>query len=254
MLGINYEKTGKIVIITLNRPEALNALNPEMYQEFSNACIRFRDDDESWVAVIIGSGEKAFCAGADLKKSIASLMKGEITVPPSIRKGLKIYKPFIAAINGVAIGGGIEMALACDMRIASERAAFTMGEARWGLMPGQGGTQRLSRLVGIAKAAELMFMAKTIDAHEALRIGLVNAVVPQEKLVSTSLEWADEICEKGPLAIRSIKQAMVEGLDLPLDQGLELEDSLVKLLLDSEDAREGLEAFVQKRTPIFRAK
>ncbi|HBZ35175.1 MAG TPA: enoyl-CoA hydratase [Rikenellaceae bacterium] len=253
-MGIDYQKKGKVVIITLNRPEALNALDPQMYQEFSDACIGFRDDDESWVAVITGSGEKSFCAGADLKKSITSLMKRELIVPPSIRKGLKIYKPFIASMNGVAIGGGVEMALACDIRIASEKATFTMGEARWGLMPGQGGTQRLSRLVGIARAAELMFMTKTINAQEALSIGLVNKVVPQEKLVSTSLEWADEICKKGPLAIRAIKRAMLDGMNLPLDQGLELEDSLVKSLLATEDAKEGLEAFLEKRPPVFKAK
>lgn len=251
-MALVYEKRDKIAIITLNRPEALNALDPETYQEFSDACIRFRDDYEAWVAIITGEGDKAFCAGADLKKSIPLVRNGIIAIPPSIRRGLRIYKPFIAAINGIAIGGGVEIALACDIRIVAENATFTMAEAGLGLMPGQGGTQRLPRIVGLAKAAELMFMAKTIDAHEALRIGLVNAVVPPPELMPIALNWAKKICQNGPLAIRSIKQAMIEGLDLPLEQGLELENSLVKSLLKSEDAREGLRSFIEKRNPIFK--
>lgn len=252
-MSLIFEKKGRVAILTLNRPEALNALDPETYQELSDACMRFRDDPESWVAIITGAGDKAFCAGADLKKSIPAVKEGAI-VPPSIRRGLKIYKPFIAAVNGIAIGGGVEMALACDLRIAAEEATFTMGEARWGLMPGQGGTQRLPRLIGMARAAELMYMAKAIDAAEALRIGLVNAVVAQQEVLPTALEWAEKICQNGPLAIQSIKKAMIEGLHMSLDQGLALEDSLVKSLLTSQDAQEGLSAFKEKRRPLFTGK
>jgi enoyl-CoA hydratase/carnithine racemase len=250
-MSLIYERKERVTILTLNRPEALNALDPETYQEFSDACMRFRDDPGSWVAIITGAGDKAFCAGADLKKSIPAVRKGA-AVPPSIRRGLTIYKPFIAAINGLAIGGGVEMALACDLRIASDRATFTMGEVRWGLMPGQGGTQRLPRLIGMARAAELMYLAKTIDAAEALRIGLVNTVVAPQEVLSTALEWAGKICENSPLAIQKIKKAMVEGLHMSLDQGLELEDSLVKSLLTSQDAQEGLSAFKDKRRPVFK--
>ena len=249
-----YRKIGGIAIMTLDRPEALNALDPETLQEFSDACIDFRDDNGAWVAIITGAGEKAFCVGSDLKKAMPKIMNGSFVVPPSIRRGLQIYKPFIAAINGIATGGGLEMALACDIRIATEEATFTAGEARWSLMPGMGCTQRLPRLVGQSKATELMFMATPIDAHEAYRIGLVNKVVPRHELMPTAIEWAERICQNGPLAIRAIKKAVMLGLDLPMEQGLELEESLMKDLLTSEDSREGLKAFAEKRKPTYTAR
>ena len=253
-MALLYEKRNGIVTITLNRPEALNALDPETYQEFSDACIRFRDDEQAWVAIITGTGDRAFCAGADLKKSIPRVMDGTLKVPPSIRQGLKIYKPFIAAINGIANGGGLEIALACDIRIAAEEATFTTGEARWSLMPGAGGTQRLARIVGLTKAVEMMFMAETIGSHEAYRIGLVNKVVPRRELIPVTMEWAERITQMGPLAIRSIKQATIEGLDLTLDKGLELEQCLMETLLRSEDSKEGLKAFMEKRQPVYKAR
>lgn len=253
-MSLQYEKRGKIVIITLNRPEVLNALDPETYEEFSEACIDFGDDDNVWVAIITGAGEKAFCVGADLKKSIPRLMDGTLVVPPSIRRGLQIYKPFIAAINGIASGGGLELALACDIRIAAKEATFTVAEAKWSLMPGQGGTQRLPRIVGQTKAAELMFMANTIDSEEAYRIGLVNRIVPRQELMPTAIKWAEKICESGPLAIRAIKQAMMQGLDLTLQEGLQLEDSLRKTLFASEDSKEGLKAFIEKQNPVYKGR
>jgi E-phenylitaconyl-CoA hydratase len=249
-----YEKRKHIVIMTLNRPEALNALDPETLQEFSDACIDFRDDNEAWVAIITGTGEKAFCVGSDLKKAMPKIMDGSFVVPPSIRRGLQIYKPFIAAINGIAAGGGLELALACDIRIAVEEATFIAGEARWGLMPGMGCTQRLPRVVGQSKAAELMFMATPIDAHEVYRIGLVNKVVPRHELMPTAIEWAEKICQNGPLAVRAIKKAITLGTDLPIEEGLELEESLMKDLLTSEDSKEGLKAFAEKRKPTYTAK
>ena len=253
-MALLYEKKGRIVIIKLNRPQTLNALDPETYREFSDACIKFRDDDEAWIAIITGAGDKAFCTGADLKKSIPRIMDGTLDVPPSIRRGLKIYKPFIAAINGMANGGGVELALAGDFRIATEEATFTIGEARWSLMPGAGGTQRLPRIVGQAKAIELMSMASTIDSSEAYRIGLVNKVVPRYKLMPTAIEWAERINQMGPLAIRSIKRAIMQGLDLTLEGGLELEDSLVKTLFTSNDAKEGLRAFMGRRQPEYKGR
>jgi enoyl-CoA hydratase/carnithine racemase len=232
----------------------LNALDPDTYQRFSDACIDIRDDDNTWVAIITGEGDKAFCSGSDLKKSIPQIMIGDYKVPPSIRKGLQIYKPFIAAVNGVAIGGGVELALACDIRIAAEEASFTVAEAKWGLMPGQGGTQRLPRTVGLSKAAELMFMAKTIDSQEAYRIGLVNTVVPRQELMSTAIDWANNICENSPLAVRMIKEAITRGLDLPLNEALHFEDTLLETLFGSEDAREGIKAFMEKRKPLYKGK
>jgi len=250
-MALIVEKKGRVMILTLNRPEAMNALDPDTYQELSDACTRFSDDPDAWAAVITGAGEKAFCAGADLKKSIPSIKEG-YSVPPSIRRGLTIYKPFIAAVNGAAIGGGLELALACDLRIASETATFTMGEARWGLMPGQGGTLRLPRAVGPGRAAELMFLGKTIDAAEALQIGLVNRVVPQADVLPTALEWAERICTNSPVAIRAIKRAMIEGSSMTLEQGLELEAALAKAVMASDDAREGMSAFSEKRKPEFK--
>jgi E-phenylitaconyl-CoA hydratase len=251
IMPLLYEKKRKVAIITLNRPEALNALDPESYKEFSDACIDIRDDQNVWVAIITGAGEKAFCVGADLKKSIPRLLEGNLEVPASIRRGLQIYKPFIAAINGIAGGGGLEIALACDIRLAAEQATFTVAEARWSLMPGQGGTQRLPRIVGPAKAAELMFMSGTIDSFEAYRIGLVNKVVAYRELMPTALDWAERICQNGPLAVRAIKQAMIQGLDSTLEEGLQLEESLMNILIRSEDSKEGLKAFTEKRKPIY---
>ena len=253
-MALIYEKKGRVVTITLNRPDALNALDPETYERFSAACMKFRDDSNAWVAVITGAGDRAFCAGSDLKKSMPRILDGTLEVPPSIRRGLRIYKPFIAAVNGIAAGGGLEIALACDIRIASESATFTVAEPKLGLMPGQGCTQRLPRIVGLAKAAELMFMAKTVDAHEALRIGLVNAVVPQGEVMKTASEWGAKIARNGPLAVRAIKQAINEGMDLPLEEGLALEDSLCRAVGLSEDAREGLNSFIEKRRPLFKGK
>jgi enoyl-CoA hydratase/carnithine racemase len=253
-MDLTYEKREHVVIMTISRPEALNALAPDTLQEFSEACISFRDDDEAWVAIVTGAGEKAFCVGSDLKKAMPKIVEGSYTPPPSIRRGLTIYKPFIAAINGIAAGGGLELALACDIRIAAEGANFSAGEARWGLMPGMGGTQRLPRIIGPAKAMELMFMAAPIDAHEAYRIGLVNKVVSRDELMSTAIEWAERICQNGPLAIRAIKKAISCGLALTIEQGLEIEELIMKNLFASEDSKEGLTAFVEKRKPVYKSR
>lgn len=253
-MAFKYEKREHIVIMTIDRPEALNALDPETLQGFSEACINFRDDGELWVAIITGAGEKAFCVGSDLKKAMPKIVDGSYTPPPSIRRGLTIYKPFIAAINGIATGGGLELALACDLRITVEEATFSAGEARWSLMPGMGGTQRLPRIIGAAKAMELMFMATSINANEAQRIGLVNKVVPRGELMSTAIGWAETICQNGPLAIRAIKKAILCGLDSTIEQGLEFEELIMKNLFASEDSKEGLKAFMEKRKPAYKGR
>jgi enoyl-CoA hydratase/carnithine racemase len=253
-MDLTYEKREHIVIMTISRPEVLNALAPETLQEFSEACISFRDDDEAWVAIVTGAGEKAFCVGSDLKKAMPKIVEGSYTPPPSIRRGLTVYKPFIAAINGIAAGGGLELALACDIRIAAEGATFSAGEARWSLMPGMGGTQRLPRIIGPAKAMELMFMATPIDANEAYRIGLVNKVVPRDELMSNATEWAETICQNGPLAIRAIKKSILSGLDTTVEQGLELEEQIMRSLFVSEDSKEGLRAFMEKRKPAYKGR
>ena len=247
-MALKYEKKGKIAVITLNRLEALNTFNGQMLEEFSRALIDFRDDEGAWVLIITGAGDKAFSAGFDLKEEVP------LKFPPLITRGLQIFKPVIAAVNGVALGGGLEVALACDLRIASENAMLGVPETRWGLMPGWGGTQRLPRLISPTKAAEMLLMAKIFDAREAYEVGLVNAVVSSAELMNAAMDWATKICELGPLAVRATKKAMREGLSLSLDDGLSLEEELCGLLHKTADAKEGPRAFVEKRPPEFKGK
>jgi (E)-benzylidenesuccinyl-CoA hydratase len=184
-MGLRYDQHERVVTITLDRPEALNAIDPEMHRDLIDAWTRFRDDPEAWVAILTGAGEKAFSAGADLKKLIPQVF-GSPGAGRShndlglggITRGLEIWKPVIAAVNGYALAGGLELVLCCDLRVAAEHAVFGLTEVRWAIMPGAGGTQRLPRAVPLAKAMEMILMGETVSAQEAHRIGLVNAVVP----------------------------------------------------------------------------
>ena len=256
-MAIDYKKEDRIAIFTINRREALNAINVQAMQELHEAMVAFRDDPEMWVGIITGAGEKAFCAGADIKDMLPFMKetRGKTwAFPANPMRGLELYKPLIAAINGLALGGGLELALSCDIRIASENARFGQPEVNLGLMPGWGGTQRLPRVIPWAKAAEILFMGRPIDAQEAYRIGLVNKVVPQDKVIPTAKEWAEVICQVGPLGVRAAKQAMIRGYSLPLEGGLRLESSLFDYLLGTEDYAEGTAAFTEKRKPNFKAK
>ena len=251
-MGIIYEKEGHIATITINRPEALNAFDPETITEFSKALISVRDDDDVWVCIITGAGKRAFSVGADLKKLIPAIQEG-FEVPPTIMRGLEIWKPFIAAVNGHALGGGLEVALACDIRIASENATFGLPEVRWAIIPGWGGTQRLPRVVP-HKALEMLITGQPIDAQEALRIGLVSKVVPQDELMPTAKDYARKICENGPLAVRAAKEAAIRGFNMSLEEGLRLEMTLFDRIAGSEDAKEGPRAFSERRKPEYKAK
>ncbi len=254
-MALLYEKKGKIAYITINRPDALNSLNPETYGELSEALIDFRDDDNSWVVIITGAGEKAFCAGADIKEMLPLLegLRNEWwRLPPTIMRGLELWKPVIAAINGFALGGGLELALSCDLRIASEKAMLGLPEVTLGLIPGWGGTQRIARVIPRAKAAELLLMGQRIDAQEAYRIGLVNKIVPPSELLSTAEEWAQKFCEIPPLAVRAAKEAMCKGLDMSLEEGLGLETKLEDFLFTTEDSKEARAAFQEKRKPVLK--
>lgn len=253
----NYEKEGKIAIFTFNRPEVRNAANLEVYREIQKAMEDFRDDPDLWVGIVTGAGDKAFCAGADIRESLPFRKKVSDrpwAYPALPTRGLELWKPLIAAINGLALGFGMEMALSCDIRIASENARLGQPEVNIGMMPGQGGTQRLPRLIPWCKAAEIMFLGKPIDAQEAYRIGLVNKVVPQSELMSTAREWAEAICQVGPLAVRAIKEAMIKGHGMNLEDGLRLEYSLTNYVVNTEDFTEGTTAFIEKRKPVFKAK
>ncbi len=257
-MPIEYRKEGRFGILTINRPEALNSINVQAARELHDALVNFRDDPDLWVGIITGAGDKAFCAGADIKDMLPFLKEilpaTPWKMPSNHMQGLEIWKPLIAAINGLALGGGLEMALACDIRIASEKARFGLPEVTLGLIPGWGGTQRLPRLVPGCKAAELLFTGKIIDVQEAYRIGLVNTVVPLEAVLSTAKEWAQQICQAGPLAVRAAKQAMLRGLSLSLEEGLKLENDLEGYVMGTEDFAEGRKAFTEKRKPDFKGK
>ncbi len=254
---LKYEKQGHIAIFTLNRPEQMNAKNIEMFRRFEETMIDFRDDPEMRVAIITGAGDKAFCAGADIKDALPYMREHRGQAEPlgrNIIRGLDIWKPFIAAINGVAYGGGHELALACDFRIAAENAKFAQAEIWVGAIPGGGGIQRLVRYIPRCKAAEILLMGKVIDAQEAYRIGLVNEVVPLDKLMPKAMEYAEAICQWSPLAVRAIKEAMIIGADMTLADGMLLDHHLFAQVIGSEDFLEGTRAFREKRKPHFKGK
>ncbi|MDP2726713.1 MAG: enoyl-CoA hydratase-related protein [Dehalococcoidia bacterium] len=259
-MGLIYEKKDKIAVLTINRPEALNALDPETMQEMANALTDVRDDPDIWVGILTGSGDRAFSTGADLKKMFGA--GGQSTgLPPAsferlfeIFRRFEIWKPFIAAVNGMALGGGTEFALACDIRIAAENASFGLTEPKWSLIPGAGGTQRLPRLIPLGLALEMLLTGKRVDAQEAYRIGLANAVVPLSELMPTAMKMAGTICENGPLAVSAIKEAAIKGLSMPLEYGLRLERLFAILNRFTEDAKEGPLAFAEKRKAQFKGK
>jgi enoyl-CoA hydratase/carnithine racemase len=257
IVAIDYEKERRIALFTINIPETRNAMNVQAMRELHEAMVDFRDDEELWVGIVTGSGEKAFCSGADISEMLpfikANRGKPE-AIPKTPMRGLELFKPLIAAINGVALGGGLEIALACDLRVAAETARLGTPEVTLGLIPGWGATQRLPRSIPWSKAAEILFLGRPIDAEEAYRIGLVNRVVPQDRVMPTAREWAEALCHVGPLGVRAAKQAMLRGYSMSLDEGLQLEDSLFAYLLGTEDYEEGAAAFSEKRKADFKAK
>lgn len=262
MSQVLYEKRGKIAYITLNRPEAMNALSREVFRLLREAWMGVRDDDEVWVAIITGAGDKAFCAGGDLKEISQAAQaarragRPRAGLAPDVipMRGLEVWKPFIAAINGATLGGGLELAMACDIRIAVADAVFGLPEVKRSLLPGAGGTQRLPRLVPFGIALEMLLTGDPISAQEAYRLGLVNRVVPRSKLMPTAEALAHKITGNGPLAVRVAKEAAYRGLDMPMHKGLALERVLMRSLRQTEDAAEGPLAFAQKRTPVYKAK
>ena len=270
-MAIDYKKEGRIAIFTINRPRALNAMDMEASRELHEAMVDFRDDPELWVGIITGAGEKAFCVGVDIKDALSYIKEHGLDIkdaqpfiqeqrdspwafPAARYRGCELWKPFVAAVNGVAVGGGLEIALACDIRVASENARFGAPEVNLGLLPGWGATQRLPKMIPWCKAAEMLLIGKPIDAQEAYRIGLVNKVVPQEQLMPTAKGYAEAICQAGPLGVRAAKEAMTRASSLTLEDGLRLESSLFSYLLGTEDCAEGIAAFLEKRKPMFKAK
>lgn len=253
-----YEKKEKIGIITLNRPEVMNAISRELARELYDAWCDFAGDPALSVLVVTGAGEKAFCVGADLKEKeekgdvhVTSFWDGSFKLP---MRGPELYKPVIAAINGHCLGGGLELALLSDIRIAAEHATFGQPEITLGIFPGMGATQRLRRSLPYNIAAEILLTGERFGASKAYEIGLVNRVVPLQDLMKTALSAAETISRHAPLALRAVKEALLRSYDLPLDQGLRLEGVLRRIVGDTEDAHEGVKAFMEKRKPRFMGK
>ena len=241
-----------IFLITLNRPEVMNCIDGETAKLLMEAWLRFRDDDDLFVAIITGAGDKSFCSGADLK-NMASLLEFEGREMGFLgySRGTDIFKPIIAAINGYCFAGGLEIACLADLRIASENAEFGCLERRWNVPLIDGLTQRLPRIVGLGRAMELILTGKRIDAWEAYRIGLVNEVVPRERLLPRAREIARQLCEYPQGAMRADKKAVMLGLGRPLEEGLRLEKEVGEKVLGTHDFWEGVRAFAEKRKPSF---
>jgi E-phenylitaconyl-CoA hydratase len=258
-MALLYEVREQIATVTLNRPEAMNSLDPGTLAELNDAFQRANEDDDVRVVVLSGAGNRAFCTGSDLKKtmppkeSFAELTFGK---PKWLYPfaGMEIDKPAICAVNGYALAGGMELALACDIRIASTNAQFGQSEVCVGSIPAAGGTQRLPRAVGLSDAMLMMLTGDRIDAEQALRIGLVSRVVPPEDLARTAREIALRIAINAPLAVRAVKKLAREGLDLPLLAGVQMEQFALGLLRDTQDRIEGRRAFQEKRTPSYRGR
>jgi enoyl-CoA hydratase len=258
MSVVTIEKEDGIATVTVNRPESLNALNSEVLDELKNAAEDALHDESVHVVIVTGAGDKAFVAGADIKemtdKTPLEMRKFTILGHHVMDLFAKMEKPTIAAVNGFALGGGCELAIACDIRLASENAKMGVPEVGLGIFPGFGGTQRLTSLLGKGRACELVFTAKMITAEEAERIGLVNHVYPQGELMNEARAMAKEISTKGTLAVRLAKSSINRALEAGLDDGLAYERELVSLSFSSEDKVEGLKAFVEKRPPKFKGK
>ena len=256
MENVKIEVRDNVAVITVDRPKVLNALNAQTVAEIGEAFEQARNDESVKAVILTGGGEKAFVAGADIGE-LAKMTP--ITGKATAERGQRVFasierfpKPVIAAINGFALGGGCELALACHIRIASEKAQIGLPEVTLGIIPGYGGTQRMARLLGKGKALELILTGDRIPAAEAERIGLVNKVVAPEELMNTAMEMATKIASRGPLAVRAAIEAVMSGSEMPIEEGFFLEATLFGLLASTEDMKEGMGAFLEKRAANFK--
>jgi len=254
-MTINLDRDGDVAIVTINRPDRLNTLDLPTLNELARAWTQIRDDDELRAVVLTGAGDRAFCAGADLRDflprphPLRDLWNPGVELRPD--RGLDLWKPVIAAVNGYCLGGGLTLMLAADLRIASDTARFATPEIRHGILASCGGTQRLARQIPHALAMELLLTGDQIDAETALRWGLVNRVVPLAEVVPAALEFAHKIAANAPMAVQATKELAVRSADLSIDAGLRLEDAMVRLLQDSKDFAAGVEAFAQRQQAVF---
>lgn len=255
--NIILKKKDKIGIISINRPNVLNALNTETLNELDFAVDELKKDNAIYVVIITGEG-KSFVAGADIKemKDMSTLQARDFGILGNevFRKIEILKKPVIAAINGFAIGGGCELCMACDIRIASTKAKFAQTEATLGIIPGFGGTQRLARHIGIGKAKELIYTGRFMEAKEALECGLVNAVYEPEELISQALKLAEKISKSAPIAVRLCKEAINRGMQMDIETAIKYESEIFAECFSTEDQKEGMGAFVEKREANFKDK
>ena len=254
-MPVDFEVKNHVAYVTLNRPEAMNALDPECVEQLNHIWQEVRSNPDIYVSVLTGAGEKSFCTGTDMKKTpppaecmaALYLRNGQPILP-----AMKMWKPLIAAINGFAVGGGPEMALACDLRIASSKAKFGLTEVKVASLAGLNGTQMLPRVIPQAIAMKMLLTGETITAEEALRYGLVSDVVAPEELGKLATTLAEKIASAAPLSVQAAKQAALLGQDMPLEHGILFSHLLWGVLRDTEDRKEGFKAFAEKRSPQYR--
>jgi len=260
--NILFEVRNQIAFVTFNRPESMNAMNRQMTKELVEACRQIEEDPGIRIAIFTGAGEKAFSAGMDLKERAETSFspierrqqKLSATIQSQTRAVAAITKPTIAAIRGYCVGGGLEFALACDMRVAVEDAKLGLAEVKRGLIPGSGGTQRLPRTVGVAKALEICLTGDNVTGGEAQRLGLVNIAVPASDVMKAAEDLAGRILKGAPMSVLFIKEAIKKGVELSLDEGFRLESDLSAMIATTEDSKEGPRAFAEKRPPVWKGK
>jgi len=257
-MSLDFELDQGVATITINRPERMNAMDGATYQALSEAWIRVRDDGDIRAAVITGAGEKSFTAGADLKSFVGSpgdlsefwnTQKGQL-----LNKGLEVHKPVVAAVNGYCMGGGVTLLLATDLRVASSHATFALSEVKRGLLPANGGTQRILEQLPHPIAMEMLLLGEPIDAETALRWGLINKVVPAEELLETALGYARRLAELPPLAVQACKELAIRARDMDRTSGLRLEETMLRMLKFTDDAAEGIAAFSERRAPAYQGR
>ena len=265
---LTFEKRQHIAFITLNRPEVLNAIDPEMMVRLAEAWIEYDQDDELRVAIVTGAGEKAFCAGADLRRLIPLLtgarepedewdrrLRADASLGrTALLRGYPLYKPVISAINGYCLAAGTELVQGTDIRIAAEHATLGLTEVKRAIVPAGGGLTRMPRQVPFAKAMEILLVGDSISAEEARLIGFVNYVVPQSELMAKAEEFATKIAANGPLAVRKAKEAVVRGAGLPPEDSERIDNEIIAQVMRSEDAREGPRAYIEKRPPQYKGR
>jgi enoyl-CoA hydratase/carnithine racemase len=259
-MAIRYDVSDHVVVITIDRPEAMNALDPEHNDALADAFGRYEADQRLRAAVLTGAGTQAFSAGADLKRLIPPFrdaVRSGLSPPwemGGITGSSTVGKPKIAAVNGHALAGGLELALACDFRLCSDNASFGLAETKWAIIPGAGGTQRLPGVIPLGPAMEMILTGEPVSADTALRWGLVNQVLPLGELLPAAIRAAEAIAARGPLAVRAARSAVLNGLALGLADGLQAERTLFLEVMRSEDAAEGSTAFAEKRPPVYRGR